>query len=112
MIEWKRVPWPLWLYSLVQLLALILTEVKVHGPAPAKALLAVVMLVWLYILLKGVRWAWVVTIGVYALGLVLYLTPGSFTWQGIGLSLVGLVLLVLPGTRRYFSEDAVALPAH
>lgn len=112
MIEWRRVPWPLWLYSVVQLLALISTEVKVHGLAPAKVLLAGVMLGWLYLLLKGVRWVWVLTIGLYALGFVLYLIPGSFTWQGVSLSLVGLVLLLLPGTRRYFSEDAVALPAH
>jgi uncharacterized membrane protein YgcG len=112
MIEWRRVPWLLWLYSAVQLLVVISTEVKVHGPVPAKGLFAVVMLVWIYFLLKGVRWVWMVTIGVYALGLVLYLIPGSFTWQGVGLSLVGLVLLLLPGTRRHFSEDAVALPAH
>jgi hypothetical protein len=112
MIEWKRVPWPLWLYSVALLLAVISTEVKVHGPVPAKALFAAVMFVWLYFLLKGVRWVWVVTIGVYALGLVMYLIPGSFTLQGVGLSLVGLLLLLLPDTRRHFSEDAVGLPVH
>jgi hypothetical protein len=97
---------------MAQLFAVISIEVKVHGPVSAEGMFAVIMIAWLYLLLKGVRWVWVLTIGVYALGLVLYLIPGSFTWQGVGLSLVGLVLLLLPGTRRHFSEDALALQAH
>jgi membrane protein insertase Oxa1/YidC/SpoIIIJ len=109
MIEWKRVPWPLWAYSVAVLLAAILIEVKVHGPVPAKVLFAAVMLAWLYFLLKGVRWVWIVTIGIYVLVLVPDLISGSLTWSGVALSLIGLMLLLLPMTRRYFSTRAAAV---
>jgi hypothetical protein len=111
MIEWRRVPLPLWIYSVVMLLGAILIEVKAHGPSLAKALYPVVVLAWLYFLLKGVRWVWVVTVGIYALGLIPYLISGSLNWQGIALTLLGLLLLLLPVTRRYFSRNTVAASA-
>lgn len=108
-IEWKRVPWPLWIYSVALLLAAILLEAKVHGPVLARLLFAIIMLTWIYFLLKGVRQVWIVTIGIYVLGLVPDLISGSFTWQGVVLALIGLMLLLLPVTRRYFSrQTAVA----
>jgi hypothetical protein len=91
------------------LLAAISIEIKVHGPVPAKVLFAAVMLVWLYFLLKGVRWVWMVTIGIYVLGLVPDLISGSATWQGVSLSLIGLMLLLLPVTRRHFSSYTAAI---
>jgi len=91
------------------LLATILIEIKIHGPVSAKVLFAIVTLAWLYVLLKGVRWVWMVTIGIYALGLVPDLFSGSLTWQGVALSLSGLVLLLLPVTRRYFSRHTAAV---
>jgi hypothetical protein len=109
MIDWERVPWPLWIYSVAMLLAAGLLEVKVHGPVSARVLFAVIMIGWLYLLLKGVRWAWIVTIGIYVLGAVPDLISGSLTWQGIGLSLLGLMLLLLPITRRYFSSPTAAV---
>lgn len=110
-IEWKRVPWPLWAYAVAMLLAAMLIEIKAHGPAPAKVLFAAVMLVWLYFLLKGVRWVWMVTIGIYVLGLVPDLISGSLTLQGAVLSLIGLMFLLLPVTRRYFSSHTAAAGA-
>jgi hypothetical protein len=110
-IEWKRVPWPLWAYSAVILLGTISLEVKAHGPIPPKLLFPAVMLTWLYLLLKGVRWVWIITVGVYVLGFVADLISGSLTWQGGILSLIGLVLLLLPVTRRYFFSHAVAATA-
>lgn len=108
MIEWKRVPWPLWIYSAVTLVTAMSLEFGVHGPVSARLLFAAIMLVWLYFLLKGVRWVWIVTIGIYVLGLV-DLISGSLTWRGAALGLVGLLLLLLPATRRYFSRDAAAV---
>lgn len=109
MIDWKRVPWPLWIYSVAMLLAAISLEVKVHGPVSARVLFAVIMLVWLYFLLKGVRWVWMVTIGIYVLGVVPDLISGSLTWQAGVLSLIGLMFLLLPVTRRYFSSPTAAV---
>jgi hypothetical protein len=44
MIEWRRVPWPLWVYSAVTLLGTILIEVLAHGPIAAKVLYPILML--------------------------------------------------------------------
>jgi hypothetical protein len=110
-IEWKRVPWSLWAYSVALLLAAISIEVKVHGPVPAKVLFVAIMLAWLYFLLRGVRWVWMVTIGIYVLGLVLDLISGSLTWQGVALSLIGITLLLLPVTQRYFSSHTAVAGA-
>jgi membrane protein implicated in regulation of membrane protease activity len=112
MIDWRRVPWPLWAYSAVMLLGTILVEVKAHGPIPANALLAAVMLALLYLLLKGVRWVWIVTLGIYVLGPVPEVISGSLEWQGVALSLIGLMLLLLPVTRRYFSSHTAAGALH
>jgi hypothetical protein len=111
MIEWRAVPWPLWVYSATIFLGVILIEVQAHGPIPAKALYPFVMLIWLYFLFRGVRWVWVVTIGIYVLGLIPDLISGSLQWQGAVLSLVGLLLLLLPATRRYFSSNTVVAGA-
>lgn len=108
MIAQRRVPWPLWAYAAATLLGVMLVEVKAHGPFPAKVLFVVVMLAWLCFLLKGVRWVWIVTVGISVLGLVPELISGSLEWQGATLSLIGLILLLLPVTRRYFFNHAVA----
>lgn len=111
MIEWKQVPWPLWVYSAATLLGAVLIEVQALGPVSAKMLYPFVMFAWLYFLLKGVRWVWIFTVGIYILGLVPYLISGSLKWQGAALSLIGLLLLLLPVTRRYFSSDTAAAGA-
>jgi hypothetical protein len=104
MIEWGRVPWSLWIYSAVVLTGTILVEVTAHAPVSAKALFVAVMLAWLYVLLRGVRWAWFVTVGIYLLSLMLNLISGSLHWRGIAVSLVGLILFLLPLTRLYFFD--------
>jgi hypothetical protein len=101
------VPWPLWIYSASVLFSATLVEVKAHGLIPAKALFAFLMLAWLFFLLKGVRWIWIATIGVAVLGFVPDVIAGSLSWQGVALSLIGLVLLLLPVTRRYFAREPV-----
>jgi hypothetical protein len=108
MIDWRRVPWPLWVYSAVVLFEVISLEVKTPGPIPALALYVVIMFGWLYFLLNGRRWVWIVTLGIYALGLVFYLISSSPEWQAVGLTLIGLLLLLLPVTRRFFLSRTVA----
>jgi hypothetical protein len=109
MIEWRGVPWPLWLYSAITLLGTILIEIEAHGPIGAKALYPFFMLGWLYFLVKGVRWVWVVTVGIYVLGLIRYFAWGPLKWQGVAFAFVGLLLLLLPATRRYFSRQTAAV---
>jgi hypothetical protein len=54
-----------------------------------------------------VRWVWLVTIAVYVLGLAFELVSGSLVrWQGT-IGLIELLLLLLPMTRSYFSNDPV-----
>lgn len=111
MIEWRQVPWPLWVYAAVTLLGAVSIEIEAHGPVGAKALYPVFMLIWLYFLAKGVRWVWIVTVGIYALGFIRYLAWGSPRWQGVAFTVVGLLLLMLPVTRRYFSRQTAAVSA-
>lgn len=108
MIEWKRVPWPLWIYSASLLFSATLIEVKANGPILAKVLFAAVMLTWLYALLKGVRWVWIATVGITVLGFLPGLVAGSLKWQGVALGLIGLVLLLLPVTHRYFVREPIS----
>jgi hypothetical protein len=103
------VPWPLWIFSAPALYSAILIEVETRGQVPAKVLFAFLALAWLYFLLKGVRWVWIATVGIAVLGFVPDLILGSLRWQGVALSLIGLMLLLLPVTQRYFiggSADA------
>jgi membrane-bound ClpP family serine protease len=103
MIELKQVPWPLWAYSAVMLLGVIEVEARAHAPILAMVLYLLVVFAWIYLLLRGVRWVWIATVGLYVLGLIMYLIADSINWEGIALSLIGLLLLLLPATRRYFS---------
>lgn len=68
----------------------------------AKLFYFIVTVTWLYYLLKGVRGVWMITVGIYGLGLVAHLISGSLEWQAGTLSGIGLLLLLLPVTRRYF----------
>ena len=111
MIDWKRVPWSLWAYSAFVFLGVAWILVRAHGPIPIKVLYPCFMLAWLYFLLRGVRWVWIVTVGVYVLGLLPYLISGSLSFQVVALTLIGLLFLVLPATRRYFSSHSTAAGA-
>jgi hypothetical protein len=105
------VPWSLWAYSAIVLLGIILVEFKVHGQVPSKLLFPIIMFAWLFFLLRGVRWVWIVTVGISILGFVPDVISGSIEWQGVASGLIGLVLLLLPVTRRYFSSHAAAAVA-
>lgn len=108
MIDWRRVPWSLWVYCGVLLLGTVRLEIEAHGPVGAKGFFLLVMVVWLYLLFKGMRWMWGTTLVIYVLGFVSLLSSGSLSVTAGSLSVAGFVLLLLPVTQRYFAADVSA----
>jgi hypothetical protein len=102
-IAWRRVPWTLWAFAVLTVGGLVVVVASSAADTHLKALAFYVLVTasWLYFLLKGVRWLWIVTVGVELVGLLFDLVTGSGTWLGISSGLVGLVLMLLPATRRY-----------
>jgi hypothetical protein len=104
-IEWGKVPWSLWAFAALAVAPAILIEIQVSGPIASKVLFALVMLAWLFFLLKGVRWVWIGTLGICVLGFAGDLISGSLAWHGVVLGLISPALLLLPVTRRYFANE-------
>jgi hypothetical protein len=104
MIDWKRVPWSLWLFCAILAAGWVAVEVDAHGPALAKVLFAALMLAWVYFLLRAVRWLWIVTVAISVTGFVPHTFMASRSWRGLVTSVVELALLLLPVTRRYFAD--------
>jgi hypothetical protein len=105
MIEWRKVPWPLWLYVLQFLALSVWLVTHVSGPVAARLLFGALVLAWALGLLKGVRWLWIATVVVGTLGLISNLITGPRTWYGIASGFVSLGLLLLPPTRCYFATQ-------
>jgi hypothetical protein len=103
-IEWRKVPWSLWLYVLGSFVAPVWLLTQVSGPPAALVLFSVIVLGWALALLTGVRWLWIATVAIAALSLVGNLLTGPRTWYGVGGGGVGLGLLLLTPTRRYFAS--------
>jgi hypothetical protein len=108
-IAWRRVPWTLWAFAVLTVAGLIVVLARAAGDAPVVALIIYVVLIlgWLYLLFRGVRWVWIVTVGVGLVGLLFDLVTGSGTWLGISSGLVALLLMVLPATRRYVGARTI-----
>lgn len=111
MIDWKRVPWSLWLFCATALAGSVVTAVDTHRTIPAEVLFAALVLAWIYYLLKAVEWLWILTIGVSVLSLVPFALTAPSDWLGAVGSLFGLALLLLPMTRRYFADGTPAAEA-
>lgn len=111
MLDWKRVPWSLWLYCATLVAGWVRIEVGTHRPIPGKVLFAALVFAWIYGLLKAVGWVWTLTVVIGVLALVPYAFIAPFDWLGVVGSLVALALLLLPVTRRYFAEDPRAAEA-
>ena len=58
-----------------------------------------------FFLLRGVRWLWVLAIVFVSLGLAANIIEGDAKWYGVGVGVLGLVLLLLPDTRRFFRNE-------
>jgi hypothetical protein len=109
MIACRRVPWTLWAFAVLTVAGLIVVIARASGSAPVTALVIYVVLTsaWLYFLLRGVRWVWTITVGVGLVGLLFDLITGSGTWLGVSSGLLGLLLMVLPATRRYVGARTI-----
>jgi hypothetical protein len=85
------------------LVATVRIELGTHGPLLVKILFPALILGWIYLLFRGERWVWWITVASGVLEVAWALVLGLSHWWGIALSLLGLVLLLLPVTRRHFS---------
>jgi hypothetical protein len=63
---------------------------------------------WDFFLLRAVRWLWIGTVALGALILAIDLATGTGTWHGDLTGAIGLGLLLLPATRRFFAASETA----
>jgi len=99
-IDWSRIPWSLWLLSALILLSSVPAAARGDGSAAEVILAPIISLVWVYFLLRGVRWLWFFSLAVCLL-IILAIVLGSATWEGYVESVLGAALLLMPGTRQY-----------
>ena len=111
MIDWGKVPWSLWAIVALLFVELIVAFLTVRMPVGAVAAGIVIVPIWAFFLLRAVRWLWIGTVLLSALSITLDLAIGIGTWHGDVLTLVGLGLLVLPATRRFFGKSVAAAAA-
>lgn len=104
-------PWPLWVYSTKLVAEMVLIEVSIRGQLLPRVIFPFVIFTWLFFLLKGVRWIWIAAIGLSILSFVLGVISDHLEWQSAALGLFSLALLLLPVTRRYFSNPGAAIGA-
>ena len=100
-IEWQRVPLSLWAICALLLIEALAIAFTASGPVVLVVVTIPVALVWCFFLLRGVRLLWFATLLVSVLAIPGALL-GSVSWH-IGLTCMGLLLLLLPSTRIYFS---------
>ena len=104
MIEWGKVPWSLWAYSLLTTGSVIVVVLTASVPVAPSIFSIVLFLAWSFFLFRGVRWLWIATVVVGAVGLASNISTGAGTWYGYLLGLIDLGLLLLPITRRFFAS--------
>lgn len=100
-IDWQRVPLSLWAICALLLIEALAIAFTTSGPLVVVVVTVPVALVWCYFLLRGVRLLWFATVLVSVLAIPGALL-GSVSWH-IGLTCMGLLLLLLPSTKIYFS---------
>lgn len=104
-VEWGKVPWTLWAYALLTaggIVQFLLLRVDDTRPVLIVGTIALVI-AWTFFLLKGVRWVWIGTLIVSALGLLDTVILGPRVWWSLLLYAVPFGLLLAPTTRRYFT---------
>jgi len=107
--SWGRAPWSLRAYVVIALASSVVTAVTASAPVPSRVFSVSFTGVVCFFLLRGVRWLWVLAIVFILLGLAANITGGDAKWYGVVIGVVGLVLLLLPDTRRFFrNEDSWA----
>lgn len=110
MIEWGKVPWSLWLYLAISVGQTIVVAFTASTHVGLLMFFIVFIGIWDFFLLKAVRWLWVGTVALGALTIAANLATGTGTWHGDLIGAVGIGLLLLPATRRFFvvGEPAAA----
>jgi hypothetical protein len=109
-IDWRRVPWTLWVWAVGIVASTVDLVVTVHHHSGwhhmATILLTLVLLsLWPYFMFKGVRWLWIATVGGIVLFFVIDIATGHQNWFGVLIAVAQLVLLLLPVTRRFFASS-------
>jgi hypothetical protein len=99
------VPWSLGLYLLLAVGFAGWFVFQVSGPIAAQVLFSAIVLAWAFFMLKGVRWLWIATVAVSVLSFIGGLITGPRIWHGIVEGAIGIGLLLLPATRRYFASE-------
>ena len=109
MIEWGRVPWPLWFFVVLTAGVVTWAGLQVSGPIAAQLLFGAVTVAWLFSLLSGIRWVWIVTVAFNVLTSCINLAieaAGHSPWYQVALMVAvsaGYIgLLLLPTTCRFF----------
>jgi hypothetical protein len=110
-IEWGKVPWPLWVYVVLTIGPAVVNVLTASVPVAPSIFYVVVVLAWNYFLLRSVRWLWIATIVLLALFTVLDLVTSTGTWYGDLSGLISVALLLLPATRRYFGSEPATVGA-
>jgi hypothetical protein len=112
-IAWGRVPWTLWVHAVISIGGALVVLVKAGSdtPALALALFVAVEVGWVYLLFRGIRWVWIATLVVLIFGTADTLAFGPRTWWGLSSTVVTVVLLLLPITRKYFAKEPVEAAA-
>lgn len=104
MIEWEKVPWPLWVYAALTLGEIFVLAFTVSTPVAPLIFSTVLILAWTFFLLRAIRWLWIATVVVDILGMGINLATDNGSWRGYLIGLIVLGLLLLPATRRFFAK--------
>lgn len=103
-IDWRAVPWSLWVFVGILLVNVVIIDATSSAPAGPLVFAPFFTLAWVYSLLRGFRWVWLLTL---ALGLLTIpgIVLGSVDWKGTVFTIADLLLLLLPITREYFAAS-------
>jgi len=111
MINWRRVPWSLWAYVALTTVGSCVSVLTGSTPIAPLIFAVMLILVWNFFLLKGLRWLWIATAVLSALSIGFDLATDQGTWHGDVIGLIGLGLLLVPATRRFFGAVKPAVAA-
>jgi hypothetical protein len=104
MSRWLLVPWPVRVLCVLMIASALVVVVATHGPVVPRVLFLGIFLGWVVLLLRGIRWIWVVTMVLFALGLLAQVLSGNVKWIGIILIIVDFILLIHPLTRQFYEH--------
>jgi hypothetical protein len=90
-----------WAFEVVLIANIAFVDMSVAASAILLTVSSVLFLVAGYFLLRGVRWLWILMIALFIVTIPSIIS-GSQRWEGVVLTLVGLALLLLPVTRRFY----------